>query len=86
MHADLVLSDGSEGYREECPEERHSVMMILSRLIRELIRERLVDPGYLWGYEDGQGWADLTHELRRILFDEGSEDIHELTLAEDLGL
>lgn len=85
MHADLLLSDGSEGYRERCPEERHSVMMILSRLIRELVRARL-DSGYLWGYEGGLGWADLTDELRRILFDQGSEDIHELTLAEDLGL
>lgn len=86
MHADLVLTDGSEGCREECPEERHSVMLILSRLIRELIRERLREPGYVWGYEAGLGWADLTDELRRILFAQGSEDIHELTLAEDLGL
>jgi hypothetical protein len=86
MHADLILSDGSEGYREECPEERHLVMTILSRLIRELIRERLRDPDYLWSYEAGLGWADLTDELRRILFVQGSEDIHELTLEEDLGL
>lgn len=50
-----------------------------------LVRARL-DSGYLWGYEGGLGWADLTDELRRILFDQGSEDIHELTLAEDLGL
>lgn len=86
MHADLILSDGSEGYREDCPEERHSVMAILSRLIRELVRVRLADPGYLWGYSTGLGWANLTDELRRILFAQGSEDIHELTLAEDLGL
>lgn len=86
MHADLVISDGGEGYREECPEGRHSVMVILSRLIREFVRERLADPGYLWGYEAGLGWADLKDELRRILFAQGSEDIHELTLAEDLGL
>lgn len=86
MYADLLLSDGSEGGREEPAEEGHSVMMILSRLIREVVRERLADPGYLWRYETGLGWADLTDELRRILFAEGSEDIHELTLAEDLGL
>lgn len=86
MYDDLVLSDGGEGCREDCPEEDHSVMKILSRLIREHIRECLADSDYPWGDRSGLGWADLTDMVRELLATEGSEVIWELTLAEDLGL
>ena len=85
MYDDLVLSDGGEGCREECPEEDHPVMKILSRLIREHARECLADLDYSWGDRSGLGWADLTDKVRELLATEGSEVIWELTLAEDLG-
>lgn len=86
MHQDLVLSDGGDGIREQCPEDNHAVMRVLSRLIRELVKDHLSDPSYPWGFEASLGWADLTDELKEFLFEQGSEVIHELTLAEDLGL
>ncbi|RZO09432.1 hypothetical protein EKG40_08235 [Pseudomonas moorei] len=86
MRDDLVLSDGGEGYREDCPEKDHPVMKILSRLVREQVRECLADLDYSWGERSGLGWADLTDQVRALLATEGSEVIWELTLAEDLGL
>jgi hypothetical protein len=86
MYDDLVVSDGGEGGREDCPEEDHSVMKILSRLIREHTRECLANSDYHWGDRFGLGWADLTDMVRKLLATEGSEIIWELTLAEDLGL
>lgn len=55
MHQDLVLSDGGDGIREQCPEDNHAVMRVLSRLIRELLKDHLSDPSYPWGFEASLG-------------------------------
>lgn len=86
MRDDLALSDGGDGVREECPEKDHSVIKVLSRLVREKVRECLADLDYPWSDQSGLGWADLTDQMRGLLAAAGSEVIWELTLAEDLGL
>lgn len=86
MRDDLVLTDGGDGIREECPEKEHSLMKVLSRLVRERVRGCLVDLDYPWSDQSGLGWADLTDQMRALLATEGSEVIWELTLTEDLGL
>ncbi|MGY2258007.1 hypothetical protein [Pseudomonas sp. SDO55104_S430] len=86
MGDDLVVSDGGDGFREECPEKNHSVMKILSRLVRERVRECLADLDYSWSDQSGLGWADLTDQMRGLLAAADCEAIWELTLAEDLGL
>lgn len=82
MYDDLLLSDGSGGGREDCPKEDHTVMKILSRLIREC----LADFDNPWGDRSGLGWADLTDMVRELLATQGNEVIWALALAEDLGL
>ncbi len=82
MYDDLLLSDGSGGGREDCPKEDHTVMKILSRLIREC----LADFDNPWGDRSGLGWADLTDMVRELLATQGNEVIWALALAEELGL
>jgi hypothetical protein len=86
MAEDIVLSDGGEGIANDCPEPGHPAMVVVSRLIRELVKEKLSTPSYSWRYEPGLGWADLTEAVRQLAFDKGSEVIQEMSLLRDLGL
>lgn len=70
MRHDLSNSDGDGegGGREGYPEEGHAAMVILSRILREILRQRLMDPDYGWPLAEGMGWAELTEALKLRLF------------------
>lgn len=88
MRHDLCHSDGNdeEGIREDCPEEGHAAMEILSRILREILRRRFRDPDYAWTLAEGSGWAELTEALKVRLFEDGCEVIQEHVLSLELGI
>jgi len=88
MRHDLCHSDGDgeEGIQADCAEEGHAAMEILSRILRENLRQRLMDPDYEWTLAEGMGWAELTEALKLRLFEDGCEVIQEHVLSLELGL